>query len=229
MNTPLRKYTNPYTPEKLAELTYSDLLDIKEKGIKHEVPDLVSMCDFEMSKRPPLPKAPFKTSSTYEQPNHGRSQSVVETDKQTSLLLAEAILDIDKKYDLSKETAEKLSEGTPRFIAHNLLAADGRAKVGGARMKGRVAISNFVSYRLKNNVFALCIVLEHNKLPSATKYIVLAPQEYLKNFTPIDNLIPMEEDDNFGLVHGGEEFKSYDEALDSFTKIIEKVAPKRLN
>lgn len=229
MSASINKHTHNYTPDKLADSPYSGLIYLRNRAIENGSEDLVSMCEFEMSKRPPLPKAPFKRVSAYSNTISGRSPSVTETDNQTSVLLAELMLELSKSYDLSKETAQKLSEGSPNFKAHNLLSADGGAKVGGARIKGRVAISNFVSYRLKKDVFALCIVLEHNKPPSSTKYIVLAPKEYLKTYIEIEKLIPMEEDDDFGLVHGGEEFKNFDDALDTFTKIIDKVAPKKSN
>jgi len=226
MNTPGKKFSHNYTPEKLAEFTYSALLDMKGKALKNELPDLVAMCDFEIAKRPPAPEN-FETVSMSYKSRSGRAPSVVEAEKQTSALLVESIQALNRKYDLSKETAKKLSEGVPNFRAHNLLSAEGKAKVGGAKMKGRVAINNFVSYRLKSDIFALCVVLEHEKPVSEMKYIVLAPKSFLSNYKALDKLIPITEEDDLGLIEGGQEFKSYGEALESFSSLIDKVAPKK--
>ncbi|MBU3600111.1 hypothetical protein ICN28_06235 [Polynucleobacter sp. 30F-ANTBAC] len=226
MSTPEKKFTHNYTPEKLAEFTFSALLDMKGRALKNGSPDLVAMCDFEIAKRPPAP-GNFDTVSMSYKSRTGRTPSVVEADKQTSALLVESIQALSRTYDLSKETAKKLSEGVSNFRAHNLLSAEGKAKVGGAKMKGRVAINNFVSYRLKENIFALCVVLEHQKPVSEMKYIVLAPKSYLSNYKDLDQLIPITEEDDLGLIDGGEEFNTYGEALTVFSSLIEKVAPKK--
>lgn len=226
MTTPEKKFTHNYTPEKLAEFTYSALVDMKGRALKNDSPDLVAMCDFEIAKRPPAPQN-FETVSMSYKSRTGRAPSVVEADKQTSALLAESIQELNRIYDLSKETAKKLSKDVSNFRAHNLLSAEGKAKVGGAKMKGRVAINNFVSYRLNSDVFALCVALEHNKPVSDMKYIVLAPRSFLSSYKALDQLIPITEEDDLGLIDGGEEFKTYNEALGVFSSILEKVAPKK--
>jgi hypothetical protein len=227
MNIPPKKFSHNYTPEKLAEFTYNGLIDMKEKAFKAGASDLVSMCDFEISRRPPLPSK-LKFVSMASSSRSGRSPSVTEVDHQTSALLVEALEELTSKYDLSKETAKKISKGFPRFIAHNLLSSDGTAKVGGAKLLGRVAINNFISYRFKGDVFALCISLENNKHVSQVKYLVLAPKSYLQNYQPIHNLLPLEGEDDLGLIDGGEQFESFQEALNVYSNLIDQVAPKKL-
>jgi hypothetical protein len=226
MNIPPKKFSHNYTPEKLAEFTYHGLIDMKDRAFKAGASDLVSMCDFEISRRPPLPSK-LKFVSMASSSRSGRSPSVTEVDHQTSALLVEALEDLASIYDLSKETAKKISEGYPKFIPHNLLAADGRAKVGGARLLGRVAVNNFISYRFKGDVFALCISLENNKPVGEIKYLVLAPKSYLKNYELIHDLLPLEGEDDLGLIDGGEQFKTFQEALEVYSNLIDKVAPKK--
>ena len=59
------------------------------------------------------------------------------------------------------------------------------------------------------------------------KYIVLAPRSFLSSYKALDQLIPITEEDDLGLIDGGEEFKTYNEALGVFSLILEKVAPKK--
>ncbi len=228
MNTPNKKFTHKYNPEKLAEFTHSALLDMREKAIKNGIEDLASMCDFELSKRPPPPKKEVKKVSMSIPSKSGKKAAIIEADRITSALLAEAITELNKKYDLSKETARSLSTDSKKFRAHNTKSSD-KAKTGGAKRNGNVVISNYVSYRLNDDIFELAALLEHNQPVSAMKFIVMAPKKYLKNWETKEKFIPMREGDKFGITEGGEVFKTFPEAIDIFTEIIDKVAPKKSN
>lgn len=228
MNTPIKKFTHKYNPEKLAEFTYSGLIDMREKAIKNGAEDLASMCDFELSKRPPPPKKEVKKVSMSTTSKSGKKASIIEIDRITSALLAEAITELNKKYDLSKETAKSLSTDSKKFRPHNTSPSN-KAKTGGAKRTGNVVVSNYVSYRLNDDIFELAALLEHNQPVSAMKYIVMAPKKYLNNWVKKEKFIPMNENDKFGVTEGGEVFKTFEEAIKVFTEIIDKVAPKKSN
>ncbi len=223
------KFINPWTPEKLKSFSYSALVDMKEKAVINDHKDLVEWCDFELSTRPPPPPVDpnaRKPRASVTRKN-GRAPSIVAAEKELNSQLEKLGRSLLEKYDLSKETAKKLSKGS-KFRAHSFLSKVGRAKVGGAKRKGRVAINSFISYRLKTDIFGLAGVLEHNHPAEEMSFMVLAPKEYVNNFVSVNELLPsLEETDDIGLVHGGESFANFDDAAALFTSIIEQVAPRK--
>jgi hypothetical protein len=213
------KFKNPYTPEQVIAFSYSQLVDMKEKATRNQVFDLLDLVNSELEKRPPPPP-----------PKPVKSSLVRKLEKEVCNKmekLGRRLLDI---YDLSPTTAKKLSEGTKRFKAHSLLSKSGGAKTGGAQKNGLVAFDRYISYRLKDDVFALISIIYHDRDIDTVRYQVFAPESTIDNFVHISELREhLEKDEEIGLSKGGVEFKTFEEAEQLFVSLIDRFAPKLIN
>ena len=73
-------------------------------------------------------------------------------------LLVTLANDLSSTYDLSKETARKLS--TKSFLPHRLLSTNGKeSKLGGVKKRGKIAIYRYISYRLGEDILSLNAVM----------------------------------------------------------------------
>jgi hypothetical protein len=222
----MAKHTHNWTPEKIAEFSYSALLDMKQKAIANDAHDVLAMCEFELSKRPPPPPVDpnarkLRASGTRK---NGRAPSIVSAEKELITALEKLGRSLLEKYDLSVETARKLSKGF-KYAPHSF---DGKAKVGGAKLLGRVAVNKALSYRLKEDVFAIAGVLEHDAPAESMTFMVLAPKEFLANPIPLIELIPsLKEGDSLGNISVGQHFNNFDDAAELYASIIERIAPKK--
>jgi hypothetical protein len=66
---------------------------------------------------------------------------------------------LGKRFDLTAQTARKLSIGSSRFMPHSLTAKNGEAKTGGAMKEGKLAIDRYISYRLRDELISLAYIL----------------------------------------------------------------------
>lgn len=220
------KFTHKLTPEIIAEYTYSALIDMKEKAIVNEHKDVLEWCEFELSKRPvPPPVDPnarkARASGTRK---NGRAPSIVEAEKSLISELEKLGRSLLEKYDLSIETARKLSKGF-KFSGHKF---DGKAKVGGAKLLGRVAVNKSLSYRLKEDVFVIAGVLEHDEPAENMSFMVLAPKEFLSNYVTLRELIPsLKDEDNLGNISIGQRFNNFDDAAELYVSIMDRIAPRK--
>lgn len=213
---------NPFSAEKLASFSTEYLISIKAKAEEKGVDDLVKMCDFEISKRPPPPPPPKQRKT--------KSFLVKQFQKEIVKKLEKYARNLLKQYDLRVATAKKLSEGFP-YIPTDLLSDDGEsAKVGEAEnRRAVVAFDRYISYRLKEDVFAFLIILDHDEDPNKTRYQITGPEHLIQNYKPIWELRPyLEKGETIGRIEGGIEFSNFEEAADYYTSLIDKVAPKAL-
>jgi hypothetical protein len=130
-----------------------------------------------------------------------------------------------EKYDLSTETAKRLSSEVKGFIAHNLLGKDGKAKVGGSKKMGNCNIDEYISYRLKDQVYAIALIQLKDDDANFYRYHVYGPPEYLENPRPYNDLRPDVKFDTF--IKYGVEYLDFDGASTLFQAMIDKVAPKK--
>ena len=220
------KFINPWTPEKLKSFSYSALVDMKQKAVINDHKDLAEWCDFELSTRPtppPVDPSARKPRASGTRKN-GRPPSVVEAEKSLISELEKLGRSLLEKYDLSIETARKLSKGF-KFTGHKF---DGKAKVGGAKLLGRVAINKSLSYRLKEDVFVIAGVLEHDEPAENMSFMVLAPKEFLSNYVTLRELIPsLKDEDNLGNISIGQRFNNFDDAAELYASIMERIAPRK--
>jgi len=220
------KFTHKLTPEIIAEYSYSAVLDMKQKAIINDHKDVLEWCEFELSKRPvPPPVDPnarkARVSGTRK---NGRAPSIVAAEKELINALEKLASSLLEKYDLSVATARKLSEGF-KYAPHSF---DGKAKVGGAKLLGRVAVNKSLSYRLKEDVFAIAGVIEYDQPVEDISFMVLAPKEFLSNYVTLRELIPsIKEGDKFGNIFGGQRYSNFDDAAEVYASIIDRIAPKK--
>jgi hypothetical protein len=95
------------------------------------------------------------------------------------------------KYDLSKATARLLSKGTKGFYAHKFTSDSGDPKIGGAQLTGALKLDRYISYRVRNDVFALSAVASFDDEPGAVQFQVLGPKALMKgHWQPFQTLRP---------------------------------------
>lgn len=222
----MAKHTHRLTPEIIAGFSYSQLVDMKQKAIANDAPDVLSWCEFELSKRPvpppvdPNARKPRASGSR----KNGRAPSIIAAEKALDIELENLGKALLEKYDLSPQTAKKLSEGF-KYHPHSFT---GKSKVGGAKLLGRVAVNKALSYRLKEDVFAIAGVIEFNEPAENISFMVLAPKEFLSNPTSLRELIPsLQDSDDLGNISVGQYFANFDDAAELYTSIIDQIAPKK--
>jgi len=133
------------------------------------------------------------------------------------------------KFDLSPETAKANSVGCKYFFAHNLVSESGSSKKGDHQKKKRVLLDRYISYRVGDFAFKLTCLLLDDRDPSGVRFQVEGDPKYFKKtaFKTPNELRPyLIEEDPMGAAHGGQEFKSFDQAAAFFEKLIAKVAPR---
>ena len=118
-----------------------------------------------------------------------------------------------------------LSEGTKGFKAHELLSAKGVSKAGAAQTLGLVAFDRFISYRLKDEAYALLCLLVDSDESTSVQYQVFGPQRLLDKFVPLQELRPYPMNQvSIGIYTGGEAYTTFNEASERFRWLITQVA-----
>lgn len=200
--------------ERVQKLSDNDLFSL-QRNAKFRKDDFVfELCEFEILNR--LPKKFFRNGHTKKSENKAVND----------------LIDLGKEllvfYDLSEKTAKRLSQGTKNFIPHKIWGKSGKPKVGGAQKASKVAFDRYLSYRLKDEVYAILAILyngeEHTK---GTRYQVFGPSRLLKGFIPLNQIRPyLELDEAIGVSAGGLEYETFEEAAEKYKWLIDQVAPK---
>lgn len=217
-----------WTQDKIAGLSTAELNGLYRNATEANRKEIADLCEAELTARKPKPKVIFKKPEGF--------IPIVTTSVTKSLELDAAQMlvslanELQKTYNFDPEKARALSSGTKNFIPHKLLDAKGNAKVGGAQKAGRVAFDRYISYRLKDEVYALLAILFDSQEESHVRYQVFGPARLLDNFAPLSDVRPyLEDDEVIGISAGGEEFNNFQEASERFKWLIEQVAPKLKN
>lgn len=217
-----------WTPEKIAALSTAELNGLYRNASDANRTEIINWCEAEITARKPKPKVTFQKTDSF--------IPIVTTSITRSLendaveMLVSLAHKLQETYNFDPEKARGLSSGTKNFIPHKLLDAKGKAKVGGAQKAGRVAFDRYISYRLKDEVYALLAILFDSNEESHVKYQVFGPARLLDNFAPLSDVRPyLLDDEVIGISAGGEEFNNFDEAANRFSWLIEQVAPKLKN
>lgn len=214
-----------WTPEKIAALSSAELNSFYNNAVKGNWTDIINWCESELTARKPKPKVLFKKPEGFIPIVSTAVSRSLELD--AAKMLVSLANDLQKIYDFDPEKARALSSGAKHFIPHRLLDAKGNAKVGGAQKAARVAFDRYISYRLKDEVYALLAILFDSKEANHVKYQVFGPSRLLDNFAPLSDVRPyLEDDEVIGLSAGGEEFNNFEEASNRFKWLIDQVAPK---
>lgn len=214
--------THSYTTNTLRKIDYNAIIKLLGFSVATYNTDLKKNCEKEIIRRNPalLEKQAAITFNSKLSPR--------EFDKKSTEALKKFAIKLNKKYDFSKETAALLSKKSRYFKAHNLLNSKKEPKTGGGVRDGSYAIDRVISWRLGNDIYSLTILLEKNMPTSNAKFHVYAPKLHLgKIYKPLSKLrIKLDHNDELGLVQGGAEFKTLNEAMDFYEELMLKVAPR---
>ena len=134
------------------------------------------------------------------------------------------------KYDLSKATAKIISKGTKGFFAHRFTSLSGDPKVGGAQFSGNFKLDRYISYRIRDDVYALCAVATWDDPAGAVRFQVLAPKSVLKKqWKPFETLRPRIRADLIPTLKvGGCEHPDIFSAWKHLDELLSHVAVKRV-
>ena len=216
--------TIQWTSEKIATLSLPELKQLLENAKERNHAEAVALCEAELASRKPKPKG-FKLPDDFVRVPRSAEGKLKEAEVSTRLV--EVALRLSDRFDFSAETARSLSEGHTGFIPHQLLDSKGKAKTGGAQKAGRVVFDRYISYRLRDDVFALLGLHLTEDDEAGVRYQVLGPATMLTNFKAVTELRPyLMDGERIGVSSGGEEFQTFDEAAARFVWMIEQVAPK---
>lgn len=213
-----------WTSEKLAKLSLLELKQLLENAKERNQEDAVSLCEAELALRKPKSKG-VKLPDDFVRVSRSAEGKLKEAEVSSRLI--EVALSLSNRFDFSSETARSLSEGSTGFIPHQLLDSKGKAKTGGAQKAGRVLFDRYISYRLRDDVFALLGILLSEDDEAGVRYQVLGPASMLTNYRVVSELRPyLMDGERIGVSSGGEEFQTFDEAAARFVWMIEQVTPK---
>jgi hypothetical protein len=145
---------------------------------------------------------------------------------------ADAIVDLvtslNARFDLSPETAVRLSVGFRKFRPRAILGRNGDALVGGSKLAGRLAIDRYTAYRIKEETVSLTVILEKNAPLNELKFIVQASYQLLADPRPLST-IRSTANDEASLAKGevGQLFHNFGEAAKFYEGLIAQIAPER--
>lgn len=212
-----------WSSDKIAALSLSEVKNLLENANRKSNQEVVSLCEAELISR--KPKAAFALPEGFVKVTRTAVSKMLEKD--VCELLVGFANELSTKYDFGVEKARALSIDTKRFAPHELLAAKGKAKTGGFQKSGRVVFDRYISYRLKNDVYALVCLLIDGEDESGVRYLVLGSPNVLPNFKPLQALRPeLQDGEKIGLSAGGEAFDNFKEASARFAWMIDQIAPK---
>lgn len=195
--------------ERISKLSIQELKNLKINATDSGRSEIVELIDEELKSRP-SPRARSSKVRAHDIPR-SRFETLGKTLLQT--------------YDLSEETARKLSEDVKGFRPHNLLGKNGKAKTGGARKKGNNKLDEYISYRLKDDVYILSLIQFKDDADDYYRYHVYASEELVEGAKDIKTIRP---DIDFDVkVTHGIEFGDFDSASELFVTLLDKIAPKR--
>lgn len=208
-----------WSKEKVEKLSTSEIKSLMQNAADRGGQEIVELC--------------MEVLSTRKQESPPRRTRVANSlHKILELQLDEQLIavqqELAKNYDLSLDTAKRLSVGSSRFRAHEQLSSTGRSKTGDHQLKKRLKIDRYISYRIKDSACALaCVQLGDDG--DQVRFQVMGPKVYLdQNYKEPKQLRPyLGDDENLGAYEGGEEYARFEEAATRYKWLIEKVAPKK--
>jgi hypothetical protein len=214
-----------WTEDKITELSLVDLKNLLENANRKGNQKVATLCEAELIARKPKPKSTFAMPEGFIRVARTAVGKSLEND--VSDLLVGVAKELSAKYDLGPEKARSLSLGTKRFIPHKLLDKKGNAKTGGAQKAGRVVFDRYISYRLRDDNYALVGILLDGDDEAGVRYQVLGPSSLLSNYRLFKDLRPyLLDGETLGGNLGGEEFDNFEEASARYVWMIDQVAPK---
>ncbi len=215
-----------WTPERIAALSTQEVKDLGSNASVRGRDDVAELCQKELESRKPKPNPKFQLPQGFSKIVRSSIGKKLESDADDFLIaFANELLPV---YDLSVKRATERSEGAKGFKAHEFLSGKGISKVGAAQTVGLVVFDRFISYRFKDEAYALLCLLTDCKESIGVQYQVFGPQRLLDRFVPLEELRPYPMNQiSIGIYTGGEAFATFKEAAERFRWLIDQVAEKR--
>ena len=196
------------TPQLLSVKETESVATILENAEKYGNEHLILMCLAELERRP------IK-----------RTKIIASQEDKASNQLFQLHGCLNRSFDLSEETARRLSDRTRGFQAHRQPLNVGNIKVAGSQKSGKTFFHRYLSYRLQSEVFNISIL--RRRASNVIEYQVMGPPRLLTNFIPIAELRPfVSKQDSHELMPGGESFSNFEAAAERYTWLMGQVAPR---
>lgn len=208
-----------WTLEKIRLLNDEAVRTLKGNAERLAKLAVAEMCDIVLIERHP-PRAP----SSVRYGTVSRTAQDKREEKQSAYLLEMLAVRLLERFDLSKETAKRLSAGTKGFIAHSFVGKNGIAKVGGGQKTNDLVFSRYISYRLRDETCHLNIV----KFPNQNRiiYEVMGSDCFFTEPKPISEMRPyLKEGERIGIYDCGQHFDDFNTAAQFYEQALEKLAP----
>jgi hypothetical protein len=207
-----------WTESKVAELETTRLQQLMINARSKGVADLASLCEAELKKRSTVSPSPRKV----------RSNSLRNHEDQIAAEIGDFAQSLAQEYDLSAETASRLSRGFKGFRPHTLTSKRGDAKLGGHQRTGKCELDRYVSYRIGNHYVSLGAWLGKGRTPQEVEYQVFGTVALLPTGVSPAQLRPnLPEKDAEGTDRRGVSFSDLDSAKTEFARLISLIAPRR--
>jgi hypothetical protein len=180
--------------------------------------ELVQMCEEELKRRQTKVPTPRKT----------RTSSLKNYEEQISAEIGAFARKLAQDYDLSPETASKVSRGIKGFRTHSLTDKHGNAKLGGHERLGLCQLDRYVSYRVRDHYVSLGVWLPKGRRIDEVEFQVFGTKELLPQGVAPAELRPnLPERDSEGTNRRGVSILDLESAKTEFARLIAAVAPKR--
>lgn len=205
-----------WTREKVAALKTEELPKLRVNAEKANVNDVIAWCDEELSLRNVKAARLGRTARPDDERN---------AESEAAALLRTFASGLLAKYDLSAETAKRLSKGIKGFRAVELLGKTGSAKLGGLQRNGSVSLESYISYRLRDDRVFLAYLLLKDRPISEARWVTFGPRRLLP-----DAQLVAEQMEGLGNIYAGEVglvTESFAAASDLFAQLIREFAPER--
>lgn len=168
-----------WTLERLDALSEGQIRELMINAERRDRQDIVEMCSAVLAKI-----APTRAKRT-NAPRRSSSGAKALADELAEEIGVFAVA-LAKRFDLSEETARRMSAGTKGFVAHKLVDSRGRAKTGGAEKTRKLQFDRLLSYRLKDCTITVSAFLLSGDDTERVRFEVIAPPDMLADGRSLD-------------------------------------------
>lgn len=161
----------------------------------------------------------------------GKKSVGTSLERRVAEALGKVAVELNGRYDLSRETARKLSVGTKHFQPHSLTDPKGDGKTGGSMKGGRMQIDRYISYRVRDSVACVAYLLFPGESEDQGRYLVLVTDDMTQEGVPLNDFVPP--DNEYGWSPGFRDrmrvlpFPDLEAAAECYEALIARLAPAR--
>ena len=112
-------------------------------------------------------------------PRRKRPISEVRMEARAAEQLAAFAKDLERRFDLTAESAAKASQGTRGFRAHPMTDSKGQPRSGAAVKSGVAVVDRYVGYRCRDSFAGLAFVVLPEQEPGRGTYVLLGTEDLL--------------------------------------------------